>query len=80
MKVYHGRRSEHGCVVEGDGKVCSLNPRLDLRNHSPTGLEWGYQRLQCKLIAARPRGDWVLTESRLRQAIDAIEQDRGWTR
>jgi hypothetical protein len=39
MKVYHGRRSEHGCAVdvEENGECCSLNPRLDLRNHSPTG-------------------------------------------
>jgi len=44
MKVYHGRRTEHGCAVdvEEDGECCLLNPRLDLRNHSPTGLEWGY--------------------------------------
>lgn len=44
MKTYHGRRTEHGCAVdvEEDGEVYSLNPRHDLRNHSPTGLEWGY--------------------------------------
>jgi hypothetical protein len=44
MKVYHGRRTEHGCAVdvEEDGECSLLNPRLDLRNHSPTGLEWGY--------------------------------------
>lgn len=44
MKIYHGRRTEHGCAVdvEEDGEVFLLNPRLDLRNHSPTGLEWGY--------------------------------------
>lgn len=44
MKFYHGRRTEHGCAVdvEEDGECYLLNPRLDLRNHSPTGLEWGY--------------------------------------
>jgi hypothetical protein len=37
MKVYHGRRTEHGCAVdvEEDGECYALNPRLDLQNHSP---------------------------------------------
>jgi hypothetical protein len=44
MKTYHGRRTEHGCAVdvEEDDEVYCLNPRHDLRNHSPTGLKWGY--------------------------------------
>jgi hypothetical protein len=44
MKVYHGRRSEHGCAVdvEENGEVTLLDLRLDLRSHSPTGPEWGY--------------------------------------
>ncbi len=43
MKVYHGRRTEHGCAidVEEDGEVSSLHPRNDLRNHSEL-FEWGY--------------------------------------
>jgi Family of unknown function (DUF6166) len=106
MKVYHGRRSEHGCAVdvEEDGEVTSLRLRFDLRNHSPTGPEWGYggsgpaqlalalaadvlgdderaldvyQRLKFKLIGGLPHEGWVLTEGRIRAAIDAIEQDRG---
>jgi hypothetical protein len=44
MKVYRGRRSEHSCTVEVEenGESRLLNPRLDLRNHSPTGVEWSY--------------------------------------
>ena len=44
MKLYHGRRSEDGCAVdvEEDGECYLLHPRHDLRNHSPTGFEWGY--------------------------------------
>ena len=44
MKVYYGRRTEHGCAVdvEEDGERTLLDLRLDLRNHSPTGAEWGY--------------------------------------
>ena len=40
MKVYEGRRTQQGVAVTVNG--LPLNPRLDLRNHSPTGLEWGY--------------------------------------
>ena len=29
-------------VVAGDGRSTPLDPRLDLRNHSPTGFAWGY--------------------------------------
>jgi hypothetical protein len=43
-KIYTGRRGPQGCVVwviDGNGERKSLNPRRDLRNHSPTGFEWG---------------------------------------
>ena len=42
---YLGRREEDGVRVvrEGeDGTSGPLPTRLDLRNHSPTGFEWGY--------------------------------------
>jgi hypothetical protein len=46
MRTYHGQRTENGCVVtvNGDLQGCesTLSLRLDLRNHSPTGFEWGY--------------------------------------
>lgn len=29
-------------VVEADGTTAPLAPRLELRNHSPTGFAWGY--------------------------------------
>ncbi|WP_439628571.1 DUF6166 domain-containing protein [Gemmata sp.] len=29
-------------VIETDEPPRPLNPRLDLRSHSPTGFEWGY--------------------------------------
>jgi len=40
MSVYRGVRTSDGCRVFVDGG--ELPPRLDLRNHSPTGFEWGY--------------------------------------
>ncbi len=44
MKIYHGTQTEQGgaVVVEKDGEFSALNPRHDLRNHSPTGFSWGY--------------------------------------
>lgn len=43
MKIYHGRRTEHGCAVdvEEDGECTSLHPRTDLRRHS-SEFAWGY--------------------------------------
>lgn len=51
MKVYEGRRDEKGIchvvvtVLDKDGKKESSYPlpmREDLKNHSPTGFNWGY--------------------------------------
>lgn len=55
MKTYHGYRRMHKSpfdsepmtavcvvhVVEGETRR-PLAPRQDIRNHSPTGFEWGY--------------------------------------
>jgi hypothetical protein len=43
-KMYTGRRGPQGCVVwviDGNGERKPLNPRQEVRNHSPTGFEWG---------------------------------------
>lgn len=47
--VYKGERVDQRCVVlvlvRRDGAFIHsspLRPRLDLRNHSPKGFEWGY--------------------------------------
>lgn len=44
MKVYRGVPSEAGAVVtvEEDGMSRGLDPRFDLREHSPDGFNWGY--------------------------------------
>jgi hypothetical protein len=42
---YVGSRTQEGCKVEkvaGGKEPEVLDPRLDLWNHSPTGLEWSY--------------------------------------
>ena len=43
--AYRGRRTAAGAVVEAQapgGAWYVLDPRFDLRNHSPNGFEWGY--------------------------------------
>ena len=44
MKTYSGVRTEGGCAVTvaGPDGGHGLDPRFDLRTHSPTGFEWGY--------------------------------------
>jgi hypothetical protein len=39
-KIYRGERRDGASNVTVDGQP--LSPRFDLRNHSPTGFEWGY--------------------------------------
>lgn len=46
MKTYIGQRSgefDRKIVVKTEADVRMLEPRLDLRYHSPTGFEWGYE-------------------------------------
>ena len=40
MKRYEGKRSYGQCFVTVNGRA--LDPRFDLRFHSPDGFEWGY--------------------------------------
>lgn len=49
MKVYEGERTDNGAgpaqvyVVDTDTGVRKpLDPRNDIRNHSPDGFQWGY--------------------------------------
>lgn len=44
MKTYSGTRTATGCAVTvtDDGGCRGLDPRFDLRSHSPDGFEWGY--------------------------------------
>lgn len=44
-RVYAGVRGRDGCevgFVDWTGRMGKLDLRLDLRDHSPTGFEWGY--------------------------------------
>lgn len=66
---YRGRRGGGSNIVEFQqvegGRWFALDPRLDLANHSPTGLEWGYRgsgpaQLALAILATRIEGDEAL--------------------
>lgn len=40
MKTYVGVREGNQTTITVNGEP--LDPRLDIRNHSPSGFEWGY--------------------------------------
>ncbi len=44
QRYFHGVRSPRGCEVSVQCGAASvaLDPRFDLRKHSPDGFEWGY--------------------------------------
>ena len=41
MKIYQGTRAPEGCTVTVNG--APLDERTDLRRHSTSGFEWGYE-------------------------------------
>lgn len=73
LKIYFGNRINQGVggqrvMVEDHekGKTYQIDPRNDLRNHSPDGLNWGYGgsgAAQCALaILAHCVGDELAQE------------------
>lgn len=65
--VYRGRRIGGRCIVQvlqNGTSIGRLDPRLDLRNHSPTGFEWGYSgsgpaQLALALCVAVTGKEWL---------------------
>jgi hypothetical protein len=84
VKRYEGRRKWRAVIVTVDGHP--LNPRLDLRNHSPTGFEWGYRGSGPAQLALAILADHLVNEE---QALDLYQRfkwtviaelpKRGWT-
>lgn len=83
MKVYERIRDDDGCRVTADGKP--LNLRTDLRNHSPTGGEWGFAgsgpaQLALALIADAVGDDVaLLTYQKFKFEVVAGFENDGWT-
>ncbi len=109
MKHYIGTRTSDGCeVVVTDGsRTRDLDPRHDLRNHSPDGFNWGYggsgpaqlalalaadalgdderaqrvyQPLKFKVVGRLQGDGFDLNEDDIRQAVVAIEAEKGRSR
>ncbi|HXO25837.1 MAG TPA: DUF6166 domain-containing protein [Thermoanaerobaculia bacterium] len=82
--AYRGQRTSRGAIVEAQMSSDTwrpLDPRLDLRTHSPTGFEWGYggsgpAQLALVLAASRLPETLALTVyQRLKQALVARLDD-----
>jgi Family of unknown function (DUF6166) len=86
--AYRGRRTPRGAIVEAQtpaGAWQRLDPRLDLRNHSPTGFEWGYggsgpAQLALALAASRLPDDLAHTlHQRLKWTLVAgLDREHDW--
>jgi uncharacterized protein DUF6166 len=84
-KVYTGCRGPEGCVVlvaDGTGEPKSLDPCWELRNHSPTGFEWGYggsgpAQLALAILAEHLGGDRAALNLYQRFKWACIAQIRG---
>ena len=87
-RSYAGRRTRFGTVV--GVRTCHgsypLPSRLDLRNHSPTGFEWGYggsgpSQLSLALLADFTQDDAyadVLATSDLKWDVVCELPEQGW--
>jgi len=84
--AYRGQHTSRGAIVEAQMSTATwwpLDPRLDLRNHSPTGFEWGYggsgpAQLALALAASRlPEPLALSIYQPLKRALVA-SLDRGW--
>ena len=83
MKRYEGRRTWRAVIVTVNGHP--LNPRRDLRNHSPTGFEWGYcgsgpAQLALAILADHLGDDELTLDfyQRFKWAVIAELPKRGW--
>jgi hypothetical protein len=84
MKTYRGRREGHAVRVTVND--LPLDPRLDLRNHSPNGFEWGYggsgpSQLALALLADHLRDDALALQryQRFKWIVVAGLPAPGWT-
>ena len=75
MKIYQARTFGMVFVWE-DGKRRQLEPRLDLRNHSPTGFSWGYLGSGCAQLALALLVDVLGDKGRVR-AVRCLAMELG---
>ena len=84
MKRYEGKRSAGKVFVTVNGRA--LDPRFDLRTHSPTGFEWGYGGSGPAQLALAILADWlgnddeaVILHQDFKRSVIASLPYRGWT-
>jgi len=84
MKTYEGKRSYGQCFVTVNGTA--LDPRFDLRFHSPDGFEWSYGGSGPAQLALAILADHLADTQealncyqRFKWAIIAGLPRRGWT-
>lgn len=73
--------------VREDGFCTPLNPRFDLRNHSPTGFQWGYGGSGPAQLALALLADYLKDDARALQlyqdfkwsVIAVLPQNNAWT-
>ena len=69
MKRYEGKRSYGQCFVTVNGRA--LDPRFDLRMHSPDGFEWNYGGSGPAQLALALLADHLADD---RQALDLYQR------
>jgi hypothetical protein len=89
-RIYKGWRDARGnasaAKFDGDDQF-RLDPRLDLRCHSPTGFEWGYGGSGPAQLALAILADALGNDARALRlyqnfktaAIQSIDRDTSWT-
>lgn len=93
MKTYEGRLAENGrggrlVFVRKDGVLVGapLNPRYDLRNHSPDGFMWGYSGSGPAQLALALCADVLQDDKRAlkiyqrfkEQVVARLDQEASW--
>ena len=84
-KVSAGRLTPDGAVVTVNGRP--LDPRYDLRNHSPTGYAWGYGGSGPAQLALAILADLLEDDEKAQRlyqpfkwkVIARLPQNAGWT-
>lgn len=76
-KRYVGRRDASGAVsvrvIPPAGEPYDLPPRLDLRNHSPTGFSWGYSGSGPAQLALALASDVIGDDDRARLVYQTLK-------
>ena len=86
-KIYHGQSWSSVVVETDDGRSYNLNPRHDLRNHSPDGFAWGYGgsgpaqlslALLCDLLGDDRRALRIYQDFKF-AVVAGWDKDKPWT-